>query len=47
VLRKLLPEQVTVPASLEQIGHIAHLNLQEDQLPYKDLIGQVLLDVSK
>ncbi len=27
-----------------QIGHIAHLNLREDWLPFKHIIGQVILD---
>jgi tRNA (guanine37-N1)-methyltransferase len=30
-----------------QVGHIAHFNLKEDQLEYKYLIGQVLLDKIK
>lgn len=46
VLQKLLPEGVDVPSSFESIGHIAHVNLRADQLPYKALIGQVLLDKS-
>lgn len=41
VLRRLLPEGVEVPTSFECVGHIAHLNLREDQLPYKAVIGQV------
>ncbi|EQC32018.1 hypothetical protein SDRG_10217 [Saprolegnia diclina VS20] len=45
VLRKLLPESITeVPASFETIGHIAHINLREFHLPYKHIIGQVILD---
>lgn len=31
--------------SFETIGHIAHVNLRDDQLPYKHVIAQVLLDV--
>lgn len=44
VLRRLLPEGLEVPSSFESVGHIAHLNLREDLLPYKHVIGQVILD---
>ena len=44
VLRKLLPAGMEVPSSFEQVGHVAHVNLREEQLPFKGLIGQVLLD---
>lgn len=45
VLRQLLPESITeVPSSFEAVGHLAHLNLREDVLPYRYLIGQVLMD---
>ena len=33
-----------MPSSFETIGHIAHLNLRDEQLPHKHLIAQVLLD---
>ena len=33
-----------VPASFESVGHIAHANLRDDLLPFKSIIGQVLLD---
>ena len=44
ILRKILPENVVVPSSFEAIGHIAHLNLKPEHFPYKEIIGQVLLD---
>ncbi|CAL1150123.1 unnamed protein product [Cladocopium goreaui] len=47
VLRKLLPTGMEIPSSFEQAGHIAHLNLRDSQLPYKHLIGQVILDKNK
>lgn len=43
-MQRLLPAGVDAPGSFETVGHIAHLNLREEQLPYKHLIGQVLLD---
>jgi len=44
ILKRLLPPTVTIPTSFETVGHIAHFNLIEDQLPYKHLIGQVFLE---
>jgi hypothetical protein len=45
VLRAILPSSITVPSAYETVGHIAHLNLRDDQMPYKYIIGQVLIDV--
>lgn len=42
--QRLLPEDAEVPSAFETIGHIAHLNLREELLPWKHIIGQVLLD---
>lgn len=44
VLRALLPEGVEAPSGFEPVGHLAHVNLRDEQLPYRYLIGQVLLD---
>lgn len=44
VLAELLPPGVDAPRAYEAVGHIAHVNLKEEHLPYKHLIGQVLLD---
>lgn len=33
-----------IPSAYEQAGHIAHLNIREEALPYKYTIGQVILD---
>jgi tRNA (guanine37-N1)-methyltransferase len=44
VLRRLLPQGMEVPSAFEQVGHVAHVNLRDEQLPYKAVIGQVLLD---
>ena len=40
----MLPKEVTTPGGFEVIGSIAHLNLRQDQFPYKYLIGKVILD---
>eukprot|EP00439_Symbiodinium_sp_Y106_P057704 s1575_g8.t1 len=45
--KKILPVGMEIPSSFEQAGHIAHMNLRDSQLPYKHLIGQVILDKNK
>ncbi|DBB06618.1 TPA: hypothetical protein ACH3X1_012140 [Trebouxia sp. C0004] len=45
IIRKIVPEDVReVPHAFESVGHIAHLNLKNELLPYKHIIGQVILD---
>ncbi|EKX48000.1 hypothetical protein GUITHDRAFT_136964 [Guillardia theta CCMP2712] len=43
-LKKLLPQDVEVPSSFETIGHVAHLNLRENQEAYRLIIAQVMVD---
>ncbi|KAL0969041.1 hypothetical protein UPYG_G00221910 [Umbra pygmaea] len=44
VLRAVLPEGRDVTSGFSRVGHIAHMNLREHQLPYRTLIGQVIMD---
>lgn len=47
VLEAVLPKDLTVPSAFETVGHIAHLNLREEHLPYKKIIAKVVLDKNK
>ncbi|KAK9706074.1 hypothetical protein RND81_07G102700 [Saponaria officinalis] len=44
ILKQILPDGVEVPSSFETIGHVAHLNITEELLPYKDTIAKVIYD---
>ncbi|XP_073122799.1 tRNA (guanine(37)-N(1))-methyltransferase 2 isoform X2 [Henckelia pumila] len=44
ILKQILPLGVEVPSSFETIGHIAHLNITDELLQYKDVIAKVLYD---
>lgn len=41
VLEALLPKGMIVPSSFETVGHIIHLNLRDEHLPYKNVIAKV------
>ncbi|RPA89251.1 guanine(37)-N1-methyltransferase [Choiromyces venosus 120613-1] len=45
IMNAILPENLDeIPCAFTQAGHLAHLNLREQYLPYKHLIATVLLD---
>ncbi|CAN0408330.1 unnamed protein product, partial [Scytosiphon promiscuus] len=47
VLKSLLEPRLPgrdLPTSFEVAGHLAHLNLRDYLLPYKRVIGQVIID---
>lgn len=45
VLSRLLPVSPSdIPSSFEQIGRLAHINLRDELLPFKYMIGKVVLD---
>jgi tRNA G37 N-methylase Trm5 len=41
ILEALLPRDMIIPSAFETVGHIAHLNLRDEHLPYKKLIAKV------
>lgn len=43
VLRRILPVQ-EVPSAFEIVGHLAHMNLRDEVLPFKYLVGKAVLD---
>ena len=42
ILRAILPPELDVASSFEEAGHIAHYNLKQEYLPYKEIIGTLL-----
>ncbi|KAK0379639.1 Met-10+ like-protein [Colletotrichum limetticola] len=46
VMTSILPEElhVEIPVGFNTAGHVAHLNLKEQYLPYKKIIAEVILD---
>uniref|UniRef100_A0A3Q1K030 tRNA (guanine(37)-N1)-methyltransferase n=2 Tax=Anabas testudineus TaxID=64144 RepID=A0A3Q1K030_ANATE len=47
VLEAVLPQGQDVTSGFSRVGHIAHMNLRDHQLPYKNLIGQVIMDKNR
>ncbi|KAF9486577.1 guanine-N(1)--methyltransferase [Pholiota conissans] len=48
-LHAFLPEELRegAPTGFAMTGHIAHVNLNDEYLPYKHIIGQLILDKNK
>ena len=46
-IRCVLPDDIRSVQGFSNISHIVHLNLKEEQLPYKTVIGQILLEKLK
>lgn len=46
ILAAVLPEELLneIPCGFTIVGHVAHLNIRDQYLPYKKMIGQVVLD---
>ncbi|KAG4303759.1 hypothetical protein PORY_002842 [Pneumocystis oryctolagi] len=49
ILNAILPENLLkeIPCGFTQVGHIAHMNIREEYLPYKKIIGEVILSKNK
>ncbi|XP_062077894.1 tRNA (guanine(37)-N1)-methyltransferase 1 isoform X2 [Humulus lupulus] len=47
ILEAMLPKDIIIPSAFETVGHVAHLNLRDEHIPYKKLIGKVILDKNK
>lgn len=46
IIASILPEELVAeaPSGFATVGHIAHLNLRDEYIPYKHIIGQIILD---
>jgi len=49
ILNVFLPEELRegCPTGFAMTGHIAHVNLNDEYLPYKNIIGQLILEKNK
>lgn len=46
IVKSILPEdeQGEIPQGFSMVGHVAHMNLREEYLPYKSILAEVLMD---
>lgn len=46
IMSSILPEdeQGEIPSGFSQVGHVAHLNLRDEYLKYKNIIAQIIVD---
>ncbi|KAL7748062.1 tRNA(m(1)G37)methyltransferase [Sorochytrium milnesiophthora] len=44
VLRSVIPSNLEIITAFETVGEVAHMNLREHMLPFKSIVGQVILD---
>lgn len=44
LIKAILPEGIEPVTSFSRVGHIIHLNLKDELLPYKSAIAQIFLD---
>ncbi|ESU06548.1 hypothetical protein FGSG_01254 [Fusarium graminearum PH-1] len=46
VIKSILPEELheEIPSGFNTVGHVAHLNIRDEYLPYKNIIAEVLMD---
>ncbi|VUC27815.1 unnamed protein product [Clonostachys rosea] len=46
IMKSILPEELhdEIPSGFNTAGHVAHLNLREQYRPYKEVIGQIIVD---
>jgi len=46
IMQAIMPENLLeeIPSGFQVVGHVAHLNLRDQYLPYKHLIASVILD---
>ncbi|XP_074302126.1 tRNA (guanine(37)-N(1))-methyltransferase 1-like isoform X1 [Silene latifolia] len=47
ILSALLPKDMIILSAFESVGHVAHLNLKDEHLPFKRAIAKVVLDKNK